>query len=334
MAAGYAILARPGWTSPLELRGAGIACGWDVAGPSPFSMTTTRAHLKAVGLRDPKGWWLRYDHPTQGRWAGVIEDVQSRADGSVAIGAISLHKLLAGKRTARNYTTGHAPAGVIAQRALRDAATETTVWIDSVAADEDGALLSQDWRGADLVDVLDGLANSSGQEWDVTLEDDWSISWEWRVRLGLDRTGTVLLREGCELADVEVTESIATIVNDRLAVSDADEWPDAASAVAEDPDSIAAYGRQQDTAAYLGADAASLEAYALTDLATLAQPVRAMTATMAATHPLANEVRHGDIVRVWLKTGDFSGTCRITTRAVDVDLGTIALAGELDVDVT
>lgn len=324
-------LSRPGWGNPADLQAAQLACDWDVAGAGSCSFVTSREALHAIGITDAKGAWCIYEHPSQGRWSGVITDQRANTDASLSLTATSLHWLLSAKRTARKEHTGHLPAGALAQIAIRDTAVDTTLWLDTIEADEDGALFSQDWRGDDLVDVLDRLASTTGQEWDVTVADDGAITFLWRVRLGRDRTGTVLLREGIELADVEVTESIATIVNDMLGASDSDEWPDAASAVAEDPDSISAYGRRQDTQTYLGADPESLEAYAAADVAVLAQPVRAFRGTIPASHPVANEVRHGDIVGVWLRAANYAGTLRVTNRAVDIDAGTIALAGELGV---
>lgn len=326
-------IANPGWGAPMLVQAAGLRCSWDTGAPGALSCEMPADVLQRVGWRDPKGAWVVCETGLAGRWAGVITDRRPNPDGTISLAATSLHTLLAAKRTARNYTTGHAPAGAIAQRLLRDAATETTIWIDTIAADEDGALYAFDSRGDDLLRSLDQLANESGQEYDVTLGDDRKITLEWRVRLGSDKTGSVLLREGAELADVEVSESTANIVNDMLGVSDADEWPDAASAVAEDVDSITTYGRRQATKTYLGADPYSLEAFAAADVAVLALPVRAFRGTLAASHPVVAQIRHGDVIRVWLNGAGCADTLRVTNRALDAEMGQLVLAGELGVTV-
>lgn len=315
------------------VQAANLALSWDVAAPGALAANVPPDVLRRVGFADPKGKWVVCETGLAGRWAGIFTDRRANTDGTMSLSARSLHELLAAKRTARNYTTGHAPAGEIAQRLLRDAATETTIWIDTIEADEDGSLYAFDSRGDDLLSALDSLASESGQEYDVTLGDDWKVTFAWRKRIGQDKSGQVLLREGAELADVEVSESLSTIVNDMLGVSDASEWPDAASAVAEDPDSIATYGRRQATKRYLGADPQSLEALASSDVAVLAQPVQAFRGTLAADHPVVADIRHGDIVRVWLGTAGYQGTLRVTNRALDVDAGQLVLAGELGVDV-
>jgi hypothetical protein len=284
-------------------------------------------------MTDLKGRWVTFHHETQGRWAGVLTDTRANADGSISLTATSLHWLLSAKRTPRTGTTGNAPAGAVAQRVLRDVATETAIWLDTIVAEEDGGWLAYDTRGADLLDVLDRLAEDSGQEYDVTLADDGTIGFEWRSRLGVDKTGSVLLREGAEIGDVEATESIATIVNDVLAVADVGEWETAPGTVVEDPDSVTAYGRRQASERYLAADADSLEAIATAHVATLAQPVRSCRAALSARHPIGADIRQGDIVRVWLTGAAAADTFRIENRALDLDAGTVLLAGELGVDV-
>lgn len=326
-------IANAGWMDPRTLNVGALACSWAVDAPGDLSCETTRAAIRRTGISDLKGKWVRYEHAYAGRWAGVLTDTRPNTDGTTSLAASSLHWHLSAKRTSRTYQTGHSAAGVIAQRVLRDVATETTVWIGDIQADEDGALFAADTRGDDLIDVYDRLADQANQEYDLTVDDAGLITIEWRKRIGSDKTARVLLREGAEIGDVEVTESLATVVNDMLGVSDASDWPDAASAVAEDADSIASYGRRQATTTYQGADAQSLEAYAAADVAILAQPVRAFRAVMLARHPLVAEIRHGDIVRVWLKGANYAGTLRVTNRALDVDSGQLTIAGELGVDV-
>lgn len=323
-------LSRVNWSDPRQVRVSGVACDWSINAPGALhcALPVSAAQLTTFG-DDLKGLWLVYDHATAGRWAGVVVDNQANGDGTMSLNATSMHWLLAKKRVSRRFKTGNAPPGALALRIVRDVANERVVWITDIQADEDGELVSYEFRGDDAGQAIATISYDSHQSYTVTVTDDGLLAFEWRVDLGSDKTGSVLLRENCELANVVVTESIDSVVNDIRAVSDERDWLTSVSSTQADPNSIDLYGRRQETRAYIGADSSSLAARARTDLLRDALPVRTVTADMAASHPMAAEVREGDYVLIWCEGANCVCKWRITNRALDNGWGTIHLAGDM-----
>jgi len=323
-------LAYRGWGDAKSIGVASVSASWGVSEIGRFSGILTANQARMLGFSSLLGLWVLWEHPTLGRWGGVIEDLNvDLFRGTVELAGASFATNLRKKRTSRNQRVSSAPAGSLWLRAVSDVQNDQDLDIDEANADEGGNLLTWEWRGDDLFQVTDALARTANHEYDVYLDDNLRVIAEFRERVGEDKTGSVLLIEGRDVLDGTIAESTYDLINDILAVSGDDEWAAADHAVVTDPDSIDLYGRQQGTSAYdYATRRASLIPRAQEELVTLAEPARPATVRVAATNPQLSLFNIGDTVELWSATANQRYDFRVLSRAIAADEGVVTLSGD------
>lgn len=329
-------MANPGWHRKRSLTAGEFALSWNVGKSGLLSAkipARTAATLASVlGRRDLKGAWVAWRSPQLGNWGGIIRrNPTDVGDGLMELSADSFEVLFKGVLTRRTYLTATGSAGNLALNVITDSATDRQLWIDDIAADDTGPTMSIEWRGDDLYDVLDELAQSSGYEWNVFLNDDWTIAFRFRKRIGSSKLGAVLYAEGYNIASIDnqVQPSIETLANDIRAVPGDQLWETAPGAIATDSDSIVTYGRQAYTRRYVDLSGpASLETRARSDLILAAQPATPATIVVPVTDRQLPDVRIGDSVRYWSARQNARYELRIMSISYEAASGQVKLAGD------
>lgn len=327
-------IAEPGWRNPVWLPVAGPSASWALSTIGLFSCHAAARRVHALGMGDLKGAWLRWDHPTMGVWGGVIKRTPTEtAAGTMELSADSFHVNLKGVRTPITLQTATGAPGSLALRLVRDSPTDRRLWYDDVQADSGGRALRLDLRGDDLYDTISSLAEQNGHEWDVTVDSDGAISWQFRRHCGEDKTGSVLLAEGLNVVGGSIAPTIDELVNDILAVAEGDDWVTAPKTRVQDPDSVLAYGRAAVTRQYAGSPGlASLVSRARADFDLDAEPAVAVAVTVPENDPILRDVRQGDTVRLWSARQNARYRFRVVSRSVDAGEGVAKLGGDATVE--
>lgn len=323
------IVANERWADARMVPVTNIAASWAVSQVGILSAMLSCRQALLTGIGELKGRWVRWDHHTMGTWVGVCLDDPADLDaGTIELSCESMHRQLKKRRTGFDEAPEPAPVGTLALRAIASANVDRDIWIDRFRADEDGPWITRSWRGDDLFDVIDALAQESGYEYDVFLADDGLLEFDFRRQIGGDYRQTILVAEGYDIAGGQVQPSIADLVNDRLAVSSDEQWADSSRTIVEHPVSRDTYGRMQDTEQYdYATHPSALRTRAEQDLATLALPAISITIRIPDRRPVLKRIRHGDTIRLWIASKNRQYDFRVTSRAINVDDGMVTLAG-------
>lgn len=325
-------IAYPGWRRKRTLYAVSGSGSWTVSskGIGSFSIRARDAHM--LGFESLRGLWIRVDFGRSGLWGGVIKRNPTEVrEGMMELSCDSFHILLRGIVTQRTYRQASAPAGTLWLSAISDLATDRAWWIDSFEADEGGPCLQMEWRGDDLYDLTDYLATNSGHEWDVVLNDDWSISAVFRKQVGRDKRGSVLLADNYNVRAGSVQPSNDSLINTIYASTEEEDWEGAESTVAINAASRDQYGTMAATrryAATLGAE--SLYTRAQADLATLAKPAIPATILIPRNNIVVSDIRQGDTVRYWSVRQNEQYEFRVLSRSIDLDEGDVKLGGDCE----
>lgn len=328
-------VATPGFSTLRTVAVSDLAVSWEVSKPGLLSgklpWKAAAALAGALGRDTLLGAWVAWQSPQLGNWGGIVaRNPSDVGEGMMELSADSFHKLLSGIVTRRDYTTATGSPGALAINAITDAATDRQLWLDAIAADDTGPTMRLDARGDDLYDVIDGIATDSGYEWNVALNDDWTISFELRKRIGKNRLGRVLYADGYNVVPAgTVSPSIDELANELHAVPGDQQWETAAGAIVADADSVRTYGRRAATRRYVGlSDVSSLETRGRLELATAAQPSIPAAITVPITDRQLPNVRIGDSVRYWSARQNKRYELRVFAISYESRDGTVKLSGD------
>lgn len=322
MSAGPALLdftvAQLGWSRPIRLTATGIAAGWAVREPGVFSAEVVTSDLIAeTGTVDLRGRWLRWDHPTLGRWSGVVTDTQPDSDsGATELAATDFRVLLDRRRTAKVYDIQSATAGGIARRLVTDASRLEPLWITEVRADETGPKIGYQARAGDVLAALGSLADAAGQEWRV----DGDRVLEWRAKLGRNLRSTVQLVEGREIVSFRYPHALTPVVNDLLVVPANADYARTNSVVVRDSASIRQFGVRSDTVVVTDAVVEGmLRPRGLARMGQLAKLGRTLALAVTDDDDVWAAFREGDTMTALLSSINTRIAARVMTRAWDSD---------------
>lgn len=325
-------LFRRGWREPLVVGAADIIATWSVSEVGAFSCRLPTRDFRALGLGRGHLVWLRWTDRLHGAWGGVITStrVASVREPVITLNASSFAWLLSGRPTPVAYRQQAGRAGAHVRRLLNDGLNPDPLPFTVIECDESGPALTMDWRGEDSLDVLRSLANLSGQEWNVTVEDDNAIAFRWKARIGRDRRHEVLLAEGAEIVDGEIDDDVTPARNTLLAVANNRDYERSERHYVENAAAVRALGghrmevRRYDRALTEGA----IRPLALADVRREATPPYLATLHLDINHPTGRWLREGDTVRAWLPSINLAAAFRGMSRTVDQRNGLLILAGE------
>jgi hypothetical protein len=321
-AASRVVLADPGDIDPVVLTVADLAYGWEVANAGQLSCRIGAAALLDAGLANRVGKWIRTEHSTAGAWAGVVTD----ADLDVEQGVWSLaaehftHALLDARTTPRDYSQSTDTAGGLIGRALLETSRDSPLFVTDTEIAESGDVLDYQWRGEQLVSLFDALA---GSLWEYRIREADRVL-EWRDQVGVDRPNIELV-VGRHVVGGNYSESLKPVVNQLLAVGDNRLTATSEAYVAEDEDSIAAYGLRQDSRFYPSVSSLqALKARARADLPGMATPPQVLRVTLADVDACFSWFREGDAIRIRVPA--------LRRRAAAAGQGPVAAGGRDDGD--
>jgi hypothetical protein len=320
-----------GETNPRILDHWGAQPSWAISDKGLFRATLPARVARAFGFAGGSAagsTWLRYAYPGLPDWGGVVVSPEWSGEGDYVLSAESYHVLMRKRVVPRLAKFTAAPAGAIAKRAFSSVQGDDYCFIKDFAADEDGDPVAIDPRGGDLMDdVLRQLATASGEEW--TVDADRTASW--RVRLGTDKTGTVLISWPHEIIDYLYATDLWTVVNDLEGVAADQRHERSAYERIDHWDSIKQIGRYQAVKRYEHAVSKStIRPLLRRDIRRTAWPAETMDLTTVNTGKAWSLYHVGDRIQVCLPMANAIRDVRITARAVDVDAGTERIACEVE----
>lgn len=244
-------ISRIGDVNPVYVEANGIQCTWTKSEPGSLSAEVPTETLWALGIAaDPRGLWLRYEHPLLPVWEGEIGAYRhSLESGVTELAASTFDTLLEARRPAKTYDRQSAQPGAIVKRAIIDAGrTSTTTWITAVEADESGQPIPLRTRGTNILDVIRQITDAGHLEYRMKP----GRILEARAHLGDDLTDSVQLVWGVDVVGGDYVGDIRPLVNDLLAVPGDNEYERSGSVVVRDTASIQAHGVRQDTRTFDG----------------------------------------------------------------------------------
>lgn len=329
----------------VKVNGSGLAVSWERNKAGSLAFRIPAADLAAAGLTgDLTGRWLAYEHPTAGRWGGVLTSCLV-TDGVAEIAGMSFHVLAHGrmvvapgaKPLALSKTPGALLIEAFGRVAQLDARSPMPLRLDRSAVETTGAALAVEWGPEDLYeDIVPSLTDDIDYEWDVDADRNVTFG----RRLGRDLSSSVTLTEGVEvLAGSRWNDDAYTVANwvaavGSAAVTSRKGGKSATSryqvgpVVVQDQGSIDRYGLSRTTLDYGPVtDKSALTARAQADLATLAWPQASVELSVADVNGTWSAVRVGDLVTVVLGASGLRGVLRVWSRALDVDGSRLTLAG-------
>lgn len=292
---------------------------WTLSGAGAFSCSIPARIAKLFDLSGANAAgakWIRYQHPCLPDWGGVIT-APSWSDGAFEPGAESFEVLLRKRRVPRVYGQQSSTPGALASRAFHDVQSDDYMMIRDFEADEWGDAVSWEWRGGDLHDdVFRNLASSSGQEWRV----DADRYAEWRVRLGEDKTGSVMLYAPHEIVSVQYSADLWTVENDIEGVASDARYERSVNVIREHVDSVKQIGRYMTSKRYdRVVKGGTLARKVLTDLKRNAWPAEVMELTTVNVGKSWERYHIGDSIGVCLPSANVVKRVRILARSIDVD---------------
>jgi hypothetical protein len=271
--------------------------------------------------------WIKYQHACLPDWGGVIT-VPTWTPGTFELAAESFHVLMRRRRVPRLYGQQEATPGALAVRAFTDVVADDPMMIRDFVADEWGDAVSWEWKGGDLHDdILRNLASSSGQEWTV----DADRNAEWRVHLGENKVGSVMLSYPHEIVDYSHTTDLWTVENDIEGTGSNANYKRSWVATREHIDSIKKIGRYQTSRRYERViKGMSLSREVASDLIKNAWPAETLDLTTVNVGQSWSRYHIGDSIGITIPDANLRTTVRILSRSVDIDTQTERLAVEVE----
>lgn len=309
----------PGWQNPKSIPVSGAVLSRSVNQPHVFSAIATIDDVLRLARTDVIGAWCFWNHPTEGPFAGIIDDDPSDiGNGTIALSATGLgHALLIDRITPVliQPDTGH--AGALAKRALSFAQTADPLPFRAVTCDESGPTVLVEWRGESIYDVLQNLARQTDQEWDVICDSERNLDFVWREQIGVDQRDRILISEGYQVSSGRIDHSRLSVVNDITGISATDDFEKSAFARIENETSRARYGRRQEVRRYESAvSKLSVRARVRSDIRESAFAPSLVTVSLAALNTINLYIRHGDTVRYWSRARNRELDLRVMSTTV------------------
>lgn len=359
------IIADRGGGNPLRIIGTDLQCSWEVGSAGQLSCRVPTRDVLAAGLtNDLRGKFVVYEHPTAGKWAGVIT-ASPKTDGIMEVAAQSLAINLNRRLVSGVWT---AAPGATLRQAFAQANNGGPTYLTLGSIDGSGQAVEIGFAFEDMYDVvLPALSTDQGFEWHVSPLGVLTFG----KRIGSDLQSAVRLEEGKEILTGRWVDDLHPVVNRVIGsgtgvipgkpaepeqghyqpvgkkkrgkkrkkkwVVDApgvdaveDAYYGLALAVAQDAGSIARYGALEDF----------LPAGVVGDQNGLQNAVNVSLAQRSGNFASSGEFtlwdmdgatfskfREGDTVSISLGLSGVSGIMRVMVRALDLNTNTMVISG-------
>lgn len=281
------------------------------------------------------GTWVAWEHPTQGRFSGVVVDYHVNGDaGTVELAAYGFMWLLTKRITGRRFRPSMGPAGAIVSRLFNE--TELDLGMPyNLAIDERGPQVSYEFRLDTVMGGIEEVAAASGQEWDASTDGTGTFRFEWADEVGEDVSADVTITDGIDCLLANINGTIADTVNDLAALADDDQYQDAAGARVQSLGSIVRFGRLQSARRYVGlVNQSTLGPRAQADLRRAALPTETFTIRVPHLSTKLEAIRNGTRFRFVSPSTNAIYIARVLARDVSLDAGLVSLVCDVVTDLT
>jgi hypothetical protein len=315
---------------------------WRTDGPGSFTCqietrTLARYGLNVSGTTTPlKGRWLWYEHPTAGGWGGVI--TRTEVDSwYTTITAEQFAVLLRKRRMPSNIAPQAISPGSLALFVISSAErTGDSFMLTSWTAQECGPAVDLDTRGGDICDEVIPQLADYGYQWRVKATTMQERAFEFRNRVGEDKSRRVLLSEGRNIPidGVRMTGDLWTVANSIIGVNGDTTWGKANGYQLDSDASIRALGRRYETTiAYNGfATRSTIIPLVKKDLAKFAYPREIAEVQVSADDQIWGDFREGDIVMLQSGSLNVLAPFEVDIRSLDMGTGMMTIAGRIQTE--
>lgn len=308
-----------GWQRPRTIPASQVVATWAVNQPSTLSAIVTLNDVARLGRTDVIGAWCYWEHPVQGPFGVIIDDDPSDlGNGTIALTGTGIGESLLMDRTTPVLLapdTGH--AGALIRRAMTLSQTADPLPFRSVQWDESGPVAEVEWRGEPIWDVIQNVLDQTGQEMQITIDRDRNLDLVIREQIGTDRTSSVLIAEGYQVAGGRIDHSRLSVTNDITGIAADEDWERSASARIENETSRARYGRRQAVRRYENVvSPLSVKAKVRTDIRNEAVAPYLPTITLPPMHKVGLKIREGDTIRYWSRAANRETLFRVYSRTI------------------
>ena len=157
-------ISERGGLYPRRVPVADLQCSWELSNAGTMSAYARMDDLRLLGLgRDLKGMWVEFEHPSAGRWGGVLSG-RPTSGAVVELAAEGWASLLRGRVINGSQLVSGRAAGV-ARVVVRGARELGATYITIGTIDESGESVSMTASGDVAVDVLGQVAEAGNVEW-------------------------------------------------------------------------------------------------------------------------------------------------------------------------
>lgn len=328
-AGGYDLVLSDRWGGdPFRISGWGIRASREVSAHGTLSFFVPAADALRANARYWKGMWLTYRHPSGFVWGGFVTATRP-GSGAWEIAAHSWEAMFVKRRTAPRAKPLTATPGGVMLRLINEAQNDDALPLGDRFADEGGDGVRLDTRAMDLyANAFPALANAGPFEWTIDAE---SRDLRCGPRVGTDRTADFRLCEGRHVAAFDpLDDDLWTVVNDWYGVPVKRNPNSLPGLVVEDADSIAAYGRLQDTVAVNELDRQALQPILKRRLAMTRAPLPAGTLGILDVDGCWGWFGVGDLLRITLDSAGMEVGFRAMSLALDHDAGRMDVSGYVE----
>jgi len=308
-----------GWQRPRTIPASQVVATGAINQPTTLSAIVTLNDVARLGRTDVIGAWCYWEHPTQGPFGVRIDDdAVDLGNGTVSLTATGIGEALLMDRTTPVLLapdTGH--AGALIRRAMTLAQTADPLPFRSVQWDESGPVAEVEWRGEPIWDVITNVLDQTGQELQITVDRDRNIDLVIREQVGTDRSSSVLIAEGYQVAGGRIDHSRLSVTNDITGIAADEDWERSANARIENETSRARYGRRQAVRRYENVvSPLSVKAKVRTDIRNEAVAPYLPTITLPPMHTVGLNIREGDTIRYWSRAANRETLFRVYSRTI------------------
>lgn len=209
------VISQRGGGDPVKVAASSLVVSWEVNRAGQLSGFVPVRDLNAVGLgaQNIAGRWIDYEHPTAGRWAGVVT-FANYVDGVVEIAGQSFH-ILTTKRLVDIAENADEPfigtPGSVFRMAFAQIRNAGPLFLTLGELEDGEDQIEVTFNAADFYEtVIPQLTEDVDREWSVSADRVVTYA----KRIGTDRAATVRLVEGrAILSSSGLADDLLTTVN-------------------------------------------------------------------------------------------------------------------------
>lgn len=323
-----------GWRYLTTVQASGVIAASAISSPEQINALLPVDQGPYYGV-EWLGKWIAWDHPTQGRFAGVVVDYNVAGDsGTIELSAYGFMWVLTKRITGRSFKPVMGPAGAVVSRLLTE--TELDLGMPyNLNIDERGPYVSYEFRLDTVSGGIEEIASASGQEWDAWVDQTGTFQFEWAEEVGGDVSADITITDGVDCLLADIAGTLADTVNDLAALADDEQYENSHGARVQSLGSVTRFGRLQAARRYVGlVTKSTLGPRAQSDLRRAALPTETFTIRVPHMSDKLRSIRNGTRFRFVSPSTNAIYIARVLARDVALDAGLVGLVCEVVTDLT